>query len=124
MTQELKHCPFCGSNAELVAYSSNSFVKCKGCGASSDDSNGVHKWNTRAEPAPLPDEVEKALEKAAVESIAAAKEEALTFLAHEREKIMRMSHEEALIELVRVHKIDSRMSVIRALSDNNILGIK
>ena len=61
---------------------------------------------------------------AAIESIAAAKEEALTFLAHEREKIMRMTHEEALFELVRVHKIESRMSVIRSLSDNNILGIK
>ncbi len=61
---------------------------------------------------------------AAVESIAAAKEEALEFLAREREKIMRMSHEQALIELVRVHKIESRMTVIRSLSDNNILGIK
>ncbi len=62
--------------------------------------------------------------QAAVESIAAAKEEALFFLASEREKIMRMSHEEALIELVRVHKIDSKMNVIRSLADNNILGIK
>lgn len=62
--------------------------------------------------------------QAAVESIAAAKEEALTFLACEREKIMRMGHQEALVELVRVHKIDSRISVVRALSDNNILGIK
>ncbi|TAF31003.1 MAG: HindIII family type II restriction endonuclease [Runella slithyformis] len=35
----------------------------------------------------------------ATESIAVAKEEALTFLAQEREKIMRMSHKEALNEL-------------------------
>jgi hypothetical protein len=60
---------------------------------------------------------------AALESIAAAKEEALTFLAKEREKIMRMSHQEALVELVKVHKIDSKISVIRSVSNNNILGI-
>ncbi|WP_451999596.1 HindIII family type II restriction endonuclease, partial [Azospirillum argentinense] len=61
---------------------------------------------------------------ASVESIALAKEEALTFLAKEREKIMRMSHEEALIELVKINKIESRMNVIRSLNGNNILGIR
>jgi hypothetical protein len=62
--------------------------------------------------------------QAAIESIAAAKEEALTFLANEREKIMRMSHEDALLELVRVHKIESRISVIRSVSDNGLLEIR
>lgn len=62
--------------------------------------------------------------QAAVESIIAAKEEALVFLAKEREKIMRMSHEEALHELVRVHKIESKIKVIMRLADNNILGIR
>lgn len=61
---------------------------------------------------------------AAFESIAAAKEEALTFLANEREKIMRMSHEEALLELVRVHKIESKIKVIRSVSDNGILEFR
>ena len=61
---------------------------------------------------------------AAQESIVAAKEESLAYLAGEREKIMRMTHEEALTELVRVHKIESRISVIRSMSSNNILGIK
>ena len=51
--------------------------------------------------------------KAAIESIAIAKEEALTFLAKEREKIMRMTHQEALKELMRVHKIDSRILLMR-----------
>lgn len=46
--------------------------------------------------------------QAAVESIVVAKEEALTFLAQEREKIMRMSYEEALQELVKFHRIDKR----------------
>lgn len=64
------------------------------------------------------------LEKqAAIESIVAAKEEALTFLANEREKIMRMSHEEALKELIQVHKIESRINVINTVSSNNILSI-
>lgn len=62
--------------------------------------------------------------QAAVESLAVAKEEALTFLANEREKIMRMSHEEALLELVRVYNIESKINVIRAVTDNGILGIR
>ncbi|MDP2166789.1 MAG: HindIII family type II restriction endonuclease [Thermodesulfovibrionales bacterium] len=66
----------------------------------------------------------KAEKQAAVESIAAAKEEALTFLANERENIMRMSHEEALLELVRVYKIESRIKVIRSVTDNGILEIR
>lgn len=61
---------------------------------------------------------------AAVESIIAAKQEALTFLAAEREKIMRMSHEEALKELIQVHKIESRIKVINSVSDNGLLGIR
>ncbi|MGB7649601.1 MAG: HindIII family type II restriction endonuclease [Gallionella sp.] len=61
---------------------------------------------------------------AAVESIAAAKEEALVFLAEEREKIMRMSHKEALTELIKVHKLDSRIKIIKSVSDNRILEMK
>lgn len=44
--------------------------------------------------------------------------------AAEREKIMRMSHEEALRELIQVHKIESRIKVINSVSDNNLLGIR
>ena len=60
----------------------------------------------------------------ATESIAIAKNEALTFLAQEREKIMRMSHKEALKELIKVHKIESRIRVISGMSDNGIFGMK
>ena len=59
----------------------------------------------------------------AIESIAVAKEEALTFLAGEREKIMRLSHEEAIKALVKVHKIESKISIISSVSYNNILNI-
>ncbi|MDR0573955.1 MAG: HindIII family type II restriction endonuclease [Tannerella sp.] len=60
----------------------------------------------------------------ATESIAIAKNEALTFLAQEREKIMRMSLEEALKELVKVHKIESRIKTINAISDNGLFLLK
>jgi len=60
---------------------------------------------------------------AAVESLVVAKEEALTFLAGEREKIMRMSHEQALQELLLVHKINNRINTIRAFSSNNLFDL-
>ncbi len=66
----------------------------------------------------------KTEKQAAIESIAAAKEEALTFLGNERIKIMQMGHEEALEELVRVHRIESRIVVIKSVSDNGILGVR
>lgn len=62
--------------------------------------------------------------RVAIESIAVAKNEALTFLASEREKIMRMSHEQALMELMQVHKIESRIRVINSVSDNGLLAIR
>jgi len=60
----------------------------------------------------------------ATESIAIAKEEALTFLAKEREKILKMSHKEALKELIKVHKIDSRIKTINSISDNGLFTLK
>jgi type II restriction enzyme len=68
--------------------------------------------------APLWD-IEKNVAK---ESIDVAKEEALLFLAQEREKIMRMSHNEALAELIRVHKIENRIKTIGRISDNGLLS--
>ncbi len=62
--------------------------------------------------------------EAATQSISIAKEEALTFLAQEREKIMRMSHKEALKELIKVHKIESRIKTIISISDNGLFNIK
>jgi len=59
--------------------------------------------------------------KANLESISAAKEEGLSYWATEREKIMRLSHEEALKQLVSAHKIDSKISVLNRISDNGLL---
>ncbi|NCD10396.1 MAG: HindIII family type II restriction endonuclease [Negativicutes bacterium] len=70
------------------------------------------------------DELWKIEKQAASESIVIAKQHSLIFLATEREKIMRMSHEEAIKELMQVHKIESRMSVVNAVSDNGLLCIR
>jgi len=62
--------------------------------------------------------------EAASQSISIAKEEALTFLAQEREKIMRMSHKEALKELIKVNKFENKIKAINAISDNGLFNIK
>lgn len=62
--------------------------------------------------------------EAAIQSISIAKEEGLIFLAREREKIMKMSHIEALNELIKVHKIDSKIKIIKSISDNGLFTIK
>jgi len=56
--EKLKPCPFCGGEAETITFSSNEFVQCKMCKASSDDSGGIRKWNTRAALSRPPQESE------------------------------------------------------------------
>jgi type II restriction enzyme len=63
------------------------------------------------------------LEKRAnLETIKHAKEEALTHLASERARIMRMSHAETVALLINMKKITAREAFIRQLSDNHLLG--
>lgn len=62
--------------------------------------------------------------EAATQSISIAKEEALTFLAQEREKIMRMSYNEALKELIKVYKIESKIKTINSISDNGLFNVR
>ncbi|MDR2692081.1 MAG: HindIII family type II restriction endonuclease [Dysgonamonadaceae bacterium] len=61
---------------------------------------------------------------AAAESTVIAKNEALTFLTQEREKIMRMTHEEALKELIKIHKIDNKIKTIHKLADNKLFSMR
>lgn len=76
-----------------------------------DFSNDIHDlWN-----------VEKI---AAMESVEIAKLEDLTFLAQQREMIMRMTHDQALKELIKVYKIDSKIKAINAVKDSGIFTIK
>jgi len=58
-----------------------------------------------------------------LESIAAAKEEALTMFVREREQVMRMSREEAIRHLILDRNIDGRERVVRSVSDNGILAM-
>ncbi len=61
---------------------------------------------------------------AAMESIGIAKTEDLTFLGQQREIIMRMTHDQALTELIKVYKIDSKIKAINAVKDSGIFTIK
>jgi type II restriction enzyme len=62
--------------------------------------------------------------EASAESLAVSKEEALRFLAEERERIMRMSHDEAIKMLVRVRKLDSREQQIAKVVDSVLLELR
>lgn len=68
-------------------------------------------------------ELWKAEKIATVESIIISKDIALSHYAAEREAIMRMTHDEALKKLVEMHKIDSRVETIKAVSDNLLMAV-
>ncbi|CDM93552.1 MULTISPECIES: HindIII family type II restriction endonuclease [Limnospira] len=70
------------------------------------------------------DELWKLEKEAATESTRIAKNEGIRFLASEREKIMRMNREEAVMELIKVSKIDSKINKIQSISDSNLFAIK
>lgn len=60
---------------------------------------------------------------ASLESVVAAKEEALTVLATERERIMRMSKDQAIQELIRRNNIEGRIRAVTSVRDNGLLDI-
>lgn len=57
------------------------------------------------------------------ESIIVAREEALFFLSNERKRIMNLSHQEALKQLIAMHNIDGRIKVITSVSDNSLMQV-
>jgi hypothetical protein len=59
--------------------------------------------------------------RASLESIAISKEIALSSLAKERERIVRMPHKQAIQELLSLNKIDSRVAQIRSVSDSGLM---
>lgn len=56
-------------------------------------------------------------------SVNIAKRAALNFLARERERICRMNHNEAISELLKLTKIQNRITTIQSVSNNNILDM-
>jgi hypothetical protein len=75
------------------------------------------RYDKRIEPLWL---TEKA---ASADGLKVAKDIALTYLAQQREVIMRMSHDEALKELLRIRKIESRIATIQGCTDTGLLNI-
>lgn len=61
--------------------------------------------------------------RASAESLVIAKELALEFLAAEREVIMRLSHDQALAELLRINNIESRIRTIRAVANTGLMDV-
>lgn len=60
---------------------------------------------------------------AAEQACAAVKAEALAFLATERERLVRLSHDEALAQLVAMSNVDGRAAVVQRLSTNRVFDL-
>ena len=58
------------------------------------------------------------------ESILISREEALTFLAAERERIMRLSRVEAIREVLKWRKVDSKIQTVQSVTRNGILNLE
>lgn len=65
--------------------------------------------------------MEKLANQAAIDY---SKAEALTFLAEERERISRLSHDEAIKQLIHAHNIENRVKVISSVSDNGLITLQ
>ncbi len=52
-----------------------------------------------------------------------AREAALRFLASERERIMRLSRDEAIQEIIRLRKLARKIQSVRSVVDNGLLEI-
>lgn len=61
--------------------------------------------------------------RASIESIALAKQEALLFFASERTRLMQLSREDAIKEVLKLSKINSKIQVINSVSDNGLLNV-
>lgn len=61
--------------------------------------------------------------QASVESIQISRDEALEFLASERERIMRLTKEQAIKEVLKASKLDNKIRAIRSVVDNGLLGL-
>lgn len=59
---------------------------------------------------------------ALLDAISISKKEALQVLASERERIMKLSHDEAIQEALKLSKLESRIREINKVSDNGILN--
>lgn len=73
---------------------------------------------------PLVGEIWREEKRATEKAILVSKEEALIFLAAERERIMKLSREEAIHEILKRQKLDNRVRAVQAVADNGLLGVQ
>jgi len=62
--------------------------------------------------------------QALIESIHISRKEALAFYSMERERIMRLSKEDAIKEVLKASRIKNKISTIKAVSDNGLFAIR
>ena len=62
--------------------------------------------------------------RASIESIIISREEALVFLASERERIMKLSKEDAIKEVLKSSKIENKIKSIKSVTDNGLFDLK
>jgi type II restriction enzyme len=60
---------------------------------------------------------------ASIESMKIAREEALTFLAKERERIMQLTRKDAIKEVLKWRKIENRIQTVQSVTDNGLLDL-
>ncbi|MDO4764377.1 MAG: HindIII family type II restriction endonuclease [Flavobacteriaceae bacterium] len=58
------------------------------------------------------------------ESLHIAKQIDLEYLASERERFMRMSHQDAIKELIKISKLENKIEIISAVKDNGLFNIE
>lgn len=61
--------------------------------------------------------------KASAESVNISREESLQFLASERERIMKMSKDQAISEILKSSKIDGKIRAVQSVCDNGLFGM-
>lgn len=61
--------------------------------------------------------------QASIEAVDVSRNEALTFLASERERIMKMSKDEAIAEILKSSKLEGRIRAVKSVSDNGLFGM-
>ena len=59
---------------------------------------------------------------ASIEAVGIAKDEALTYLRIERDRLLGLSHKQALEELIRLAGLDSRITRVECVEHGNLLG--
>ena len=61
---------------------------------------------------------------ALIDSLGIAKAEAAKFLAEERERVLRLSHSDAIREIIAHRRLESRLKAIDSVGDNGLMDLK